>query len=944
MSATISGTLVTQTAGTTDTSWDFLNGMAGVTRLQTGDGFLYYAPTLGINIAGTVTIADPSKSTVICNFLRIQSTGIYTSGTFAADGVTPLRTGTHFCTTGPGLNVATVLTDSAYGAAASGRSTLIGGDYFVSGSIFYTQGAVIREYEVSKFPYKAFGASQSVRIRAFSSDVILRNCKHYDISYDLFRMPTEFSVQAFGAEYLSQYVGSGYGGADAKYTAYNPLNVDGAFEFDNYGAGWVELYNSQKGASLLVVIQNADPVYKARHAVPLFQEINFKVTNLLGANIQNARFRCVDAPVSNTPTTTITTTGSLKTWDFRNPLTYTGTTDANGVASSAPILQVWWGQSNVKNLRFPSSTASYQFRTYDYQTQDTSIVLGSDSAIAKGMAVVPLLTPVTVTEAVAGAITGIAFAPAGATGGTITISENRTLQDVWNYYRYWVSQFANWGSTDTWTCSNGLLNIGAWSLAVNAGVSLSKTSAISRLQSTSTITVSGTTDASYTDNTGTRVNIVERTGKAISTYVTINGVPVGGTTVDGTFRAGWVPMATSRTITVQPTDQVRFSVASYGYKPAVVNALGSELDKFTVSLETEPAGDKVITDVLRQEIADCFASLQNGQTIEVTINKTLIAYTPDQVISGFAYYLVSKGYLIAGAIVQSNNANLYAITTGTIISYSPAYKLRMADLDANGVAITPSVAGYSIPLVVYYQDPATGVKSGMTLLNPSGAYLCTAPWPQSQASVGDADQQAIAAKTKLQIEASTVLAKEATVQQVKTRANDLPTLVDMVGPGTTVASQDYSVAILDKVVTLPNDIWLDQTGTAYLETMIPMNVWAYAGPEGRTLTAGGVTLAQIEASSVLAKEATVASRASQTSVNAVQADVAAVPASVWAQPVETGQNATATMRLMSAVLLGKVSGAGTGTEVFRDVNDTKPRVTATVDAQGNRTAITRDAS
>ena len=48
------------------------------------------------------------------------------------------------------------------------------------------------------------------------------------------------------------------------------------------------------------------------------------------------------------------------------------------------------------------------------------------------------------------------------------------------------------------------------------------------------------------------------------------------------------------------------------------------------------------------------------------------------------------------------------------------------------------------------------------------------------------------------------------------------------------------------------------------------------------------------------------------------------------------------IRLMGSVLLGKLSGGGTGTEVFRDIDDTKDRVTATVDQDGNRTAITLD--
>ena len=48
------------------------------------------------------------------------------------------------------------------------------------------------------------------------------------------------------------------------------------------------------------------------------------------------------------------------------------------------------------------------------------------------------------------------------------------------------------------------------------------------------------------------------------------------------------------------------------------------------------------------------------------------------------------------------------------------------------------------------------------------------------------------------------------------------------------------------------------------------------------------------------------------------------------------------VRLLTAVLAGKISGAGTGTEVFRGVLDNKDRVIATVDSSGNRTAIVLD--
>lgn len=59
--------------------------------------------------------------------------------------------------------------------------------------------------------------------------------------------------------------------------------------------------------------------------------------------------------------------------------------------------------------------------------------------------------------------------------------------------------------------------------------------------------------------------------------------------------------------------------------------------------------------------------------------------------------------------------------------------------------------------------------------------------------------------------------------------------------------------------------------------------------------------------------------------------------------IEAGLTPRGALRLNTAVLAGKVSGAGSGTEVFRNaVADSKARITATVDSSGDRTAITAD--
>jgi hypothetical protein len=60
-----------------------------------------------------------------------------------------------------------------------------------------------------------------------------------------------------------------------------------------------------------------------------------------------------------------------------------------------------------------------------------------------------------------------------------------------------------------------------------------------------------------------------------------------------------------------------------------------------------------------------------------------------------------------------------------------------------------------------------------------------------------------------------------------------------------------------------------------------------------------------------------------------------------ANGIETGLTPRQAVRVICSTTGGKLSGAGTGTETFRNaVADSANRVVATVDASGNRTAIT----
>jgi hypothetical protein len=62
------------------------------------------------------------------------------------------------------------------------------------------------------------------------------------------------------------------------------------------------------------------------------------------------------------------------------------------------------------------------------------------------------------------------------------------------------------------------------------------------------------------------------------------------------------------------------------------------------------------------------------------------------------------------------------------------------------------------------------------------------------------------------------------------------------------------------------------------------------------------------------------------------------------EAVEGGVTMRQTLRIFLSAFAAKASGGGTSTVVFRDIGDTKDRITLTVDSAGNRSAVTLDAT
>jgi hypothetical protein len=125
--------------------------------------------------------------------------------------------------------------------------------------------------------------------------------------------------------------------------------------------------------------------------------------------------------------------------------------------------------------------------------------------------------------------------------------------------------------------------------------------------------------------------------------------------------------------------------------------------------------------------------------------------------------------------------------------------------------------------------------------------------------------------------------------------------------------------------------------------------------DAATFAAGAINAAAIAADAITAAKiadgaidaATFAAGAITATViatGAIDADALAADAvdEIWDEVVEGAVTARQSMRLANSANAGKASGMETTNPLIRDLGDTKNRIDATVDADGNRSAVTLD--
>jgi hypothetical protein len=573
--------------------------------------------------------------------------------------------------------------------------------------------------------------------------------------------------------------------------------------------------------------------------------------------------------------------------DYITPRVYINTSDAGGATTASTVLfAVAQGyettsanQGQPLTMDSLTSSANDVHRAFVWSYAHT-LAQPSVPMRGNGTALVPWTMfsdpSITLNETAARAKLASSFT-VNATTKVITVTANSSYEDLYDALKAYKStaNLVNLEATpidQLLVTPNGarLTGYTGWTLVVNSGVTLTAGGKFSSLYF-DTVTVNGAIAGTYADSTGTRVALTNRNGVVMTSYVLINGTPVGGATVGGSFVPGFVPLVMSRTLTVLPADTIRMVVNAYGYKPQVINCTGADLDAFTVTLELETGVDTTVSTVIRDAVAAAFGFIQASPTqIDITVNQTLAAYFPKDVVAGIAYAVVTKGHLIFASIAQTNNANVYSLGNGQLISYFPGFKLRMNDTAVGGAAIVPTAAGYSIPLVSYYFDQATSIASPVTILNASNAKIETAPWTQTTATISEQDKQSIADSSAVEVWTAPTRTLTSGGAGGGATAQEVWEYVDRtLTAGVPTAAQNASAVRTELATELSRvDV---ATSTRLAET-------GYTAPDNAGITAikaktdtlvNGPTLAQIEGSTVLAKEATLADKASQASVTAL---------------------------------------------------------------------------
>lgn len=318
------------------------------------------------------------------------------------------------------------------------------------------------------------------------------------------------------------------------------------------------------------------------------------------------------------------------------------------------------------------------------------------------------------TYSQAAAITGVSFSYNASTGTvSVTVSESRSIQDIYNAWKHWTSQIAQFAvSQSKISLSNGLLSV----------------------TGTVTITGSGSLTGVYSDNTGKRVELnvaINQPGARL--YITNNlGVEVYNAVVSGTSVKLYYPPGSTGVWTG--------AVELYGYKRTgfLVDFTGGGVDNATAVMVPDPTVVDTLSNVQGytslgtiQKLRDWIAYYNQTQ---IGIRDPIQASLSSEILSiGTASLTIGGSLGYSAGSIQTASAKLIGdIETSGVVTGEVEGTIYNATVVRSTTGIwNPSLNSVKIRFTAAgtYDLRTAYIKGTLTLLNTSGSPVVVQPAP-----------------------------------------------------------------------------------------------------------------------------------------------------------------------------------------------------------------------
>lgn len=437
------------------------------------------------------------------------------------------------------------------------------------------------------------------------------------------------------------------------------------------------------------------------------------------------------------------------------------------------------------------------------------------------------------------------------------------------------------------------------------------------------------------------------TQAAVTTVTNLTNAPGAGD-----FTATMKTSLNAATPVVTVSDKTGFSLSAGGIQ-AIWDAL-------TSALTTVGSIGKLLVDNINATISSRLAT--SGYTVPPTVGAIADQVWDETLADHLTVGSTGSALNSAGSAGDPWGTALPgaygAGTAGKIIGDNVDAKISTRSTFAGGAvaSVTGNVGGNVVGSVA-------SVTAGVTVTtnNDKTGYALTSSYDPAKTASQAGDAMALTSGERTTLTAAIWNALTSGMTTVGSIGKKLADWV----VGTAQTGDSYARLGAPVGASVSADIAAIQADTDNLQTRLPAalvsgrmdsSVGAYPGNTAQTGDAfarlGAPAGASVSIDVAAVKSDTAAVKAKTDNLPAAPAAVGDIPTATQnadalldrSAGVETGITPRQALRLGLAADAGKLSGAATATIKIRDRADTKDRITATVDADGNRTAVTVDVS